>query len=241
MEELQKAGKIVRDKFTTLESKVKWVVCPECNDEVMRLDGDRCFECQEKIKEEIEIQKRLVKLLGQSYYDKYKLELFSEYNDSVRKAKERSLLFAPYLDNFYFQGACGVGKTHLAVGIIIKHYKAMEGSVALWNPYALSRHLRGRTAAQETELIEDIAKRKIFVLDDLGLGKNTEFMLSFLYELLRLRIANGRNGLIMTSNRNLDGIAKAFGDDKLSSRIAGMCKIIHIDGDDMRIPRHKDF
>lgn len=42
-------------------------------------------------------------------------------------------------------------------------------------------------------------------------------------------------GLIITSNLSLDNLRARFADDRLTSRIAGMCKILEITGADRRL------
>ena len=58
-----------------------------------------------------------------------------------------------------------------------------------------------------------------------------------LYEILDLRASNYKNGLILTSNLSLEEFAAKVGDDRLPSRIAGLCKVIKIESKDYRISK----
>jgi DNA replication protein DnaC len=43
---------------------------------------------------------------------------------------------------------------------------------------------------------------------------------------------------IITANLSLDDLAQKLGDDRLSSRIAGMSEVIEVIGPDMRLVKH---
>lgn len=96
------------------------------------------------------------------------------------------------------------------------------------------RMIRGMKGAEEAAFIESLASKKILVIDDLGVGRGTEFTLSVLYEIIEERTHRGLNGLVITSNLTLDQIAQKFGDDRLTSRISGMCRVLKIDLPDWR-------
>jgi DNA replication protein DnaC len=98
------------------------------------------------------------------------------------------------------------------------------------------RKVRGlKDGKDEQNAIETIADRKHIVIDDLGVGKMTDFALAVVYEVIDYRDMNLIDGMIITSNLSLTQLAGALGDDRVTSRIAGMCKVVNITGPDRRI------
>ena len=83
-------------------------------------------------------------------------------------------------------------------------------------------------------MLENIASMETLVLDDFGVGRNgSDFVLENLYFLIDRWHRNLKKGLIITSNKSLEDIGKI--DDRLSSRIAGMCRIVEVKGADGRL------
>ena len=64
---------------------------------------------------------------------------------------------------------------------------------------------------------------------------DTEYSMSIFYEILDGRLMQKQNGLIITSNLSLNELAVKMGDDRITSRIAGMCRVISLGGDDRRM------
>jgi DNA replication protein DnaC len=143
----------------------------------------------------------------------------------------------PEHQNLYIWGPCGTGKTHLASAAAANLY--VEGfDVLFFKPGPFLRSLRLRDSEQQSRMLRQYAESPVFVLDDLGVGASTEFAVQMLYELVDMRDSNRQNGLIVTSNLSLNDLADKLQDDRLSSRLAGLCKgnVIKIEGPDRRVP-----
>lgn len=138
--------------------------------------------------------------------------------------------------NLYIHGAAGSGKTHLAVALaraVAKH----PGEVLKTNPINIFRDVRASEGAQgEIDAIKSYIGRKILIIDDIGVSKDTDFSFQTLYEIIDGRYSAMSGGLIFTSNLSLNDLAVKLNDDRLTSRIAGMCKIIKTTGPDRRLP-----
>ena len=97
------------------------------------------------------------------------------------------------------------------------------------------RLFRGREADEEFALLKLFDGYRCLVIDDLGVGRSTEFSNQIIYEIIERRANAMRNGLIITSNLSLDEFAQKSGDDRLPSRIMGLCRRIKITSEkDMR-------
>jgi len=132
--------------------------------------------------------------------------------------------------NLYIWGKSGTGKTHLATALVrdSQWYTIVK-------PSHIFRQLRGKDGDQEQEVINKYAKMGILVIDDLGAEKSTEFNISMLYEIIDQRDMNYVKGLIITSNLSLGMLSEKLGDDRICSRLAGMCRVVELGGEDRRI------
>ena len=167
---------------------------------------------------------------------KYSLKSFSNFspgNQSQEKALTVSKKFAEEIKGWLFlYGPAGVGKTHLAVGILNKiwPYKPVFYPVA-----ELLLHLRSSLREKtEEEAIEPFKNAPILILDDLGVEKITDWVRQAFYVIIAHR---ERNELptIFTSNLSLDELEERIGDDRITSRIAGSARIVKIEGADYRL------
>ncbi|CAK0742992.1 putative AAA domain-containing protein [Gammaproteobacteria bacterium] len=137
--------------------------------------------------------------------------------------------------NLYIHGPAGTGKTHLATAII----RSYPGAAVL-KPQYINRIVREKTkisVAAEQAIIERIVRRRNLVIDDLGADKRTEYSGSVLYEVLDGRVMARMTGLIVTSNLSLGALAERLQDDRIPSRLAGLCRVVEIKGEDRRISK----
>ena len=134
--------------------------------------------------------------------------------------------------NLFLWGAAGVGKTHLGTALIRE-----QNNYWIFKPQEISRMLRENLTDVEAEgkIYSDIISCPHLLIDDIGTEKKTDFLYSAMYEIIDGRYMQESGGLIITSNLSLDHLAARFGDDRLTSRIAGMCKIIEMTGKDRRL------
>ena len=209
-------------------------VCPTCHFPITL--GAPCTHCADKKADEekqAEFQRAYdIKRLGglkafedfwlRNYDNKFAIELCDGYPDK----------------NLYIFGKAGVGKTHLATAIVRPY---ATGTVC--KPMHIFRKLRGiKNGEEEQAAINRIAMMPHLVIDDIGVSKDTAFSISMLYEIIEMRDMSRIKGLILTSNLSLGELSEQLGDDRVTSRIAGMCGIIQIVGEDRRInEKEKSF
>jgi DNA replication protein DnaC len=139
-------------------------------------------------------------------------------------------------------GSCGVGKTHLAIGIL----RALldKGVRCLFYDFGvllkmIQASYNPNTQQSELEILAPVFDVEVLVLDELGASKPTEWVLDTMLQIVRARY-NDRKLTIFTSNY-LDGCS---GNDnerledrigiRMRSRLYQMCRTVVIDGEDYR-------
>lgn len=236
-------GDFIKTYMDDLGSRMQWVTCPECSREWNNLtEAGICAQCQDTKRDfdrrQTESGDYLPRAIGRFGLARYSFQTFKIHDDN-QVAYEACSTFDPKTQNIYLHGLCGVGKTHLAGALLKK--AAAEGRTIKWvTPIYLGRGLRSRFANQEEEFIDSVAYADVLIIDDLGVGRDAHAILQAAYEIMEKRRNREQHGLVVTSNLNLDELTKKYGDDRLSSRVAGMCRVVSIKGDDWRIKKELD-
>ncbi|MCK9598172.1 MAG: ATP-binding protein [Sphaerochaeta sp.] len=200
-------------------------VCPKCGYPVK---GDFCPTCATEAaaaaeQAEKDRQRDIKRLGGLKAYDAFTLHQYDN--------KPAISMCDGYPDiNLYIWGPAGSGKTHLATAVARGYREAV-----IAKPSHLYRKTWGVKNGEEVQAIVDkIAGLPLLVIDDLGADKATEAGLSLLYEVIEARDMNYRKGLIVTSNLSLGALSEKIGDDRITSRLRGMCRVVEIKGRDRR-------
>ncbi|WP_456384216.1 ATP-binding protein [Persephonella sp.] len=145
----------------------------------------------------------------------------------------------------FFVGPPGVGKTHLAVGIL-KEFFRRRGIVGLFYDtrsllFKLKASFDGSASARE--ILEEAVETPILVLDDLGSERLSDWARDILHYIIINRY-NELRPIIITSNielksRKLDGevlentLEERMG-QAIASRLSEICEIIPVRGKDKR-------
>jgi DNA replication protein DnaC len=148
-------------------------------------------------------------------------------------------------------GNIGVGKTHLAVGIL-KELVLGKGISCLFYDYRdllkqIQNSYNDSVKATELDVLRPVFEAKVLVLDELGAVKPTEWVWDTVSLILNTRYNDNRTTIITT---NFDdkpagsvsgprGAARdeTLGDrigERMRSRLHEMCRIIKMDGKDFR-------
>jgi len=139
----------------------------------------------------------------------------------------RSLLLA---------GPTGTGKTHMAYAALRLSAEACRppfwraGSTA-----ALLGDLRPSANRDSEALMAKYCNSTVLFLDDLGAGKSSEWTEEMLYRVIDHRYSN-LLPCIFATNHAPSELAAALG-ERTASRLAEMCQVLVIDGDDRRRTR----
>jgi DNA replication protein DnaC len=155
-------------------------------------------------------------------------------------------------------GSIGVGKTHLAVGIV-KELVLSKGIPCLFYDYRellkqIQNSYNESVKATELDVLRPVFETEVLVLDELGAVKPTEWVWDTVSLILNTRYNNNKTTIITTNYpddapRDSNGgseFARAqraargetLGDrigERMRSRLHEMCRIIKMEGADFRL------
>ncbi|WP_097000844.1 ATP-binding protein [Persephonella hydrogeniphila] len=146
----------------------------------------------------------------------------------------------------FFVGPPGVGKTHLAVGIL-KEFFRRKGIVGLFYDtrsllFRLKSSFDGSSSARE--ILEEVVDAPLLVLDDLGSERLSDWARDILHFIIINRY-NDMKPIIITSNIELKTGKKLEGDilentleermgQSIASRLSEICEVLPVKGKDKR-------
>ena len=146
----------------------------------------------------------------------------------------------------FFVGPPGVGKTHLAVGIL-KEFFRRKGIVGLFYDtrsllFKLKSSFDGSSSSRE--IIEEVIDTPILILDDLGSERLSDWAKDILHYIIINRY-NDLKPIIITSNIELKSNKNTEGDmlentleermgQAIASRLSEMCEVLPVKGKDKR-------
>jgi len=227
--DLKAAGDCLPEDALTAQPDAVAVECGACG---YPLRVGVCEKCAEDKDKELAAQRQhMADLGGQRPYNSFTLDkyLVTATNRAVVDALRA---FDPAKDNFYLLGPTGTGKSHLAVAVARLFWPKLRPLVR--KPTEVTREARpnGRPGTStEADTIGKYARCRVLVLDDLGVERDSQFTHQVFYEIIEGRCLAERNGLILTSNLGLNDLAKKLGDDRITSRLNGLCKLLDLTGE----------
>ena len=214
--------------------------------------------CQEAERE----RRRLTAAQIPARYKDCTLDTFEIYHEADRSLGEALLTARRFVDEYpagtagkglLFVGTMGVGKTHLAVGVLQRLVRE-RGVRGLFCDYrellkSIQNSYNPEVRTTELELLQPIFAAEVLVLDDLGAQKPNEWVQDTVALILNARY-NDRQTTIITTNYpdlpaaagNLADVERAareqtLGDrigDRMLSRLAEMCIRVRMSGKDCR-------
>ena len=164
------------------------------------------------------------------------LRAYETFTEEAFKGGGKAFDFVKTFDhrkhNLFLYGPAGTGKSHLAT---IAARRKINAALTT-KPYNISRDVRAaEDAFYEEEVIGVIKSSPLLLIDDFAIVRSTEFLVGILYEIIDWRYMNLPGGLIITSNLSLDDLADNMRNDRIPSRLAQMCSIFEVKGDDKRL------
>lgn len=223
-----------------IEAKIKENQLQSCEKCGTKCQYGICNACIEADKERqgIEQEKRFNDL-KKANYDNFLNEagIPKMFMTVQPKEDKRSLFIA---------GSFGAGKTYYAVSVM-KNYIDNIPNTCFVPPFnrlplfitipELLLKIRSTFSLErcEEEIVDKYSNAPLLIFDDLGAEKTTDFSLQTLYIILNRRY-NEQLQTIITSNLTLDEVKNKLG-DRIASRIAGMCAVLHMKGQDKRLTK----
>jgi DNA replication protein DnaC len=239
-------------------------LCPICEDSGLRLivqpDGERYAQpC------ECRLQVRASRLLKRAAiprrYEHCTLDTFEPGYGQADQSLAAAYLMARQFVSGYpvttegrgllLTGSVGVGKTHLAVGIV-QALVGEKGVHALFCDYRellkrIQESYNPQVASTELQILTPIFEAEVLILDELGAQKPTDWVWDTVALILNTRYNDKRTTLITTNYpnapaalaRSADKVIReeTLGDrigERMRSRLAEMCVEVEMRGNDLR-------
>ena len=208
---------------------------------------------------------RIGRRYAQATFDTYSPRNQSQAN-AVETARMWSSMYAAgqARGGLLFWGPVGTGKTHLVLSIF-RELTLNAGIPARFVDYGnllmdLRRSFRAEVGSSEAALMMPLVETEVLIVDELGKGRNTEWELTVLDDLISRRY-NADRVTLFTTNHAVAGPKKKAGrglnpgydrrradasigggaetleerlDARIYSRLCEMCDFIRVDGEDFR-------
>lgn len=245
-------------------------VCPLCEDRGMRIVTDEAgrshaepCSCRARKREASQLSRALIpERYEHCTLDSYEFS-FTGANPSLRRAYS---MVKRYLNEFplgthgnglLFTGTIGVGKTHLAVGLL-RELIVQRGASGLFCDYRdlltqVKNSYNSKSEETELEILRPVFEAEVLVLDEMGASKPTEWVWDTVAHILNTRYNKRRPTILTTNYANLppggrpdDSAAAAarfavreesLGDrvgERMRSRLQEMCIPVEMLGQDFR-------
>ncbi|MEO6806185.1 MAG: ATP-binding protein [Edaphobacter sp.] len=213
------------------------------------------------------IERRASRMLGRAHiprrYEHCTLESYeTDFPSSNRTLSAAHLRARKFVEGYpldtagtglLLTGSIGVGKTHLAVGIL-QALVSERGATGLFYDYRdLLKQVQNSYNAQvretELEILRPVFEAEVLVLDELGASKPTDWVWDTVAHILNTRYNDRRTTIITTNYANLaplDGQPKETGrgareetlgdriGERMRSRLQEMCVVVEMHGEDFR-------
>jgi len=215
-------------------------------------------QCQEMEREE----RRIAAARLPERYRDCSLDSFEIYHGADRSLSEALLTARRFVEEYpagtagkglLFTGTMGVGKTHLAVGVLQRLVRE-NGIRGLFCDYReLLKNIQNSYNPQvhttELELLKPVFAAEVLVLDDLGAQKPNEWVWDTVALILNTRYNNEQTTIITTNYADAAAGGGAKGDaeraareqtlgdrigDRMLSRLSEMCIRVKMAGKDCR-------
>ncbi len=140
-------------------------------------------------------------------------------------------------------GSVGTGKTHLAVAALQQIMReetlpAVRGRFADFTSLVLEIQMTFDGSGSSRAILEPLVEAELLVLDELGAGKTTAWVMDLLYYLVNTRYLEGRTTIFTTNFSDFPKNHEESLSDRVSQRIRSrlyeMCRPVELRGQDYR-------
>jgi len=246
------------------ERNVMSEICPKCDGMGMRVirraDGSQAAEtceCQHVQR----VSRLLARAVIPRRYEHCSLDSYDPtFRDADRSLGAAALMARRFVDCYpadtdgrglLMTGSIGVGKTHLAVGIL-QALILEKGVRGLFCDYRellkeIQNSYNPQVATTELEILRPVFDAEVLVIDELGAAKPTDWVWDTVAHILNTRYNDKRTTIITTNyadqppggtgGTNRAMREETLGDrigERMRSRLAEMCVVIEMSGSDFR-------
>lgn len=221
--------------------------CALCKDTGYIIDGEVAKRCRCQYAADMKVRKERMgitpHMMKMTFAD-FDLSYYSEEKRSNKKMtyREGAKVVLSAAKSFvcdvaagrdclglFLQGDVGCGKTYLAAAIanaLAEQSKEVKFVVVPDFLDQLRSTYQGNTDATESDLMEEIKKAPILILDDLGAHNYTEWSVNILYSIVNYRV-NYELPMVITSNLEMSEIDDLVG-SRFSSRLMEACRFYQL-------------
>lgn len=237
-------------------------ICEGAGLRVVERDGRRfAEECVCRIQERA--ARRLKRAAVPRRYEHCTLESYETGFPSSHRSQGTALMRArKFVESYPLEtdgtgllltGSIGVGKTHLATGIL-QALVVERGAVGLFYDYRdllkqVQNSYNSQVRETEMEILRPVFEAEVLVLDELGAAKPTDWVWDTVAHILNTRYNDRRTTIITTNYANLPPLGVGGGEtaarlreetlgdrigERMRSRLQEMCVVVEMKGEDFR-------
>lgn len=243
--------KIMRDNNIPDDYNAYKYICENCHDTGYDDEGKKCQCFKQKLINEAYSMSNMEEIIKKQNFDTFSFDYYSKnsFDNEISPYENMMKIYnncKRFCENFdketkglVFYGSTGLGKTFLSSAIAKKVmdsgktvvYVRATKMFSLYDDYKFGRNT-------ERSVIDNIYNADLLIIDDLGTEPLNKNNMSFLFDVVNERTANGKK-IIINTNLQISEITKMYS-MRFTSRLYEYFMIYKFYGNDIRIQKLKE-